>query len=729
MKSKDIEELRKNNSLIDKYVNIANGYSERGKVTFGDDENSDEKRLLDEMFQEKLKNNLKVCATLDKSYSSSSKESSIEDSLKKTLQAYSGFTIEEEGLESTKIYYQDDLKDKININLQTKIVKPTLKPELHDDHTNNRKFEGPDFPDTRQKVPPQPKIITRPINQRDHDINQKLEGNSYPKVSVVTQPQPMRISKPINQEDRIRTQKLEGSSYPKVSVETQSQPQPTRISKPIIQEISKPKPKPVVKDPPFSDVSDVIHPRPKPIKKPNIQEESKFKPKFEKSPFSDLRDVIPPKAPQKVKEKVHVQKREEIKKGHKGSTSTFFSEDIMQKIRFLYHKTNAFEKTMEKRDADYTMDDLQLLHEYANFLNVNYKTQSQIKIIKELEINPTFHDPIEKREIPIWDLMLECGRIYCILAKAYSQLSKRFENLNDYTNAVNCMVNSSKAYKTAAYFSAANTRQDDFGQYLSPNNLELKSEEARIIAQNLALKKNSEDLFLSSKMYSGLAALLSRLNYLQNYQADKEDQMRALINYYKGKSCHLKAKAMICSSNNNEIYDSDDVTNLQKKANYYFLICEAIWENSLKSHTNLTEKRISELKRYLATVNEEIMENDVEVINSNQAEKIQDPEPFIAIPENMSYCVPKFTKFLTNYPTTIIEKQSMDYVDSEQSNKKSEIRNLRDNKAGMGRTLKQIKELYENGDIDIHQFSELYEKYSTKISSIETKIRQLKSIK
>ena len=677
MKSKDIEELRKNNSLIDKYVNIANGIPGKTRITFGDDENSDEKRLLDEMFQEKLKNNLKVCATLDKSYSSSSKESSIEDSLKKTLQAYSGFTIEEKGQDSTKIYYQEDLKDKLNINLKTKVSKPTLKPEPYGDRTNDRKFEGPDLPDGRQKSPPQPKIITRPIIPGDHDVNEKLEGNSYPKESVNTQPQP------------------------------------TRISKPIIQEISKPKPK--VKDPPFSDVSEVIHPRPKPTKKPNIQEESKIKPKIQKSPFSDLREVIPPKPPQKTKEKVNVIKKEEVKKSQKGSTSSFFSEDIMQKIRFLYHKTNAFEKTLVKKDTDYNMDDLQLLHEYANFLNVNYKTQSQIKVIKELEINPTFHDPIEKREIPIWDLMLECGRIYCILAKAYSQLSKRYENLKDYTNAVNCMVNSSKAYKTAAYFSAANTRQDDIGQYLSPDNLELKSEEARIIAQNLALKKNSEDLFLSSKMYSGLAALLSRLNYLQNYQADKEDQMRALINYYKGKSCHLKAKAMICSSKNSEIYDSDDVTNLQKKANYYFLICEEIWENTLKNHKNLGEKRILELKRYLATVNEEIMENDVEVINSNQAEKIQDPEPFIAIPENMSYCIPKFTKFLTNYPTTIIEKQSIDYVDSEQSNKTNEIRTLKDKKAGMGRTLKQIKELYE--------------KYSTKISSIETKIKHLKSIK
>ncbi len=697
MKSKDIEELGKNNSVIDKYVNIADGIPEKNRTNFGDDENNEEKKLLDEMFQEKLKNNLKVCVTLDKNYSNFSKDSSIEDSLKKTLQAYSGFTIDEEGPDSTKVYYQEDLKDKVNVNLKTRGIKPTLKPITNGDQNNNHLHKEPAFPDVRQKTPTQPKIVTRPINKGDRNINRKFESKSFSNGNVKTQPKPMRISKP------------------------------------VIQEISKPKPK--VKEPPFSDVSEVIHPRPKPIKKPEVQEapkfkeESKFKPKLEKSPFSNLREVIPPKPPLKIKEKFQEKKKDEIKKSHKGSTKTFFSEDIVQKIRFLYHKTNSFEKILEKRDTEYNMDDLQLLHEYANFLNVNYKSQSQIKIIKELDISPTFYDPIEKREIPIWDLMLECGRIYCILAKAYSQLSKRCENLNDFNNAVNRMVNSSKAYKTAAYFSAANTRQEDIGQFLSPDNLELKSEEARIIAQNLAIKKSSDDLFLSSKMYAGLAALLNRLNYLQNYQADKEDQMKALVNYYKAKSCHLKAKAMICSSNNNEIYDSDDVINLQKKANYYFLICEEIWENILKNHEGLSKKRVLELKRYLATVNEEIMENDVEIINSNQAEKIQDPEPFIAIPENMSYCIPKFTRFLTNYPTTIIEKKSIDYVDSEQSNKKNEIRALRDQKAGMGRTLKQIKQLYESGDIDIHQFSELYEKYSTRISSIETKITELKNIR
>ena len=52
---------------------------------------------------------------------------------------------------------------------------------------------------------------------------------------------------------------------------------------------------------------------------------------------------------------------------------------------------------------------------------------------------------------------------------------KRYENKNDLTNAVTCMVECSKSFKTAAYFSAAHTRQEDIGTFLSADNLELKS--------------------------------------------------------------------------------------------------------------------------------------------------------------------------------------------------------------------------------------------------------------
>ena len=401
----------------------------------------------------------------------------------------------------------------------------------------------------------------------------------------------------------------------------------------------------------------------------------------------------------------------------------------MQKIRFLHYKVKAIEELLHKRDSEIDVSNLQLLHEYVNFINVNYKTQSQIKVLRELDISPSFHDPIEKREIQIWDLMLECARVFFILGKVYSLISNFYETKNDFNSAISCMINCSKAFKTAAYFSAAQTRQEDIGTVLSAENLEIKSEETRIIAQNLAIKKDSDDLFLTSKMYSGLAALLNRLHFLKNYKSIEEIQIRALISYYKGKACHLKAKGMFNSSNNIEIYDDIDVINLQKKANYYFIYCEEIWEKLLKNRREVPEDEIEQIKNYLATVNEEIMENDVELIDSTMAEKIQDPEPFIAIPENLSFCMPKSTKFLTNYPNTVMEKKSMDFVNSEQAFKPNDPNTLKNQKAGIGRTIKQIRILYENGDIDVNKFTELFEKYSTRIIEIEERLSQLNDLK
>ncbi|MHA1456054.1 MAG: hypothetical protein ACTSR5_08745 [Promethearchaeota archaeon] len=91
--------------------------------------------------------------------------------------------------------------------------------------------------------------------------------------------------------------------------------------------------------------------------------------------------------------------------------------------------------------------------------------------------------------------------------------------------------------------------------------------------------------------------------------------------------------------------------------------------------------------------------------------------------------MPKSTKFLTNYPNTVMEKKSMDFVNSEQASKPNDPNTLKNQKAGIGRTIKQIRILYENGDIDVNKFTELFEKYSTRIIEIEEKISQLKSLK
>jgi len=57
----------------------------------------------------------------------------------------------------------------------------------------------------------------------------------------------------------------------------------------------------------------------------------------------------------------------------------------------------------------------------------------------------------------------------------------------------------------------------------------------------------------------------------------------------------------------------------------------------------------------------------------------------------------------------------------------NKIDELKNNKAGIGRTIKQLKILYENNDIDINSFTELFEKYSIKLETIESAIRNIKT--
>ena len=69
----------------------------------------------------------------------------------------------------------------------------------------------------------------------------------------------------------------------------------------------------------------------------------------------------------------------------------------------------------------------------------------------------------------------------------------------------------------------------------------------------------------------------------------------------------------------------------------------------------------------------------------------------------------------------------MDFVNSEQASKHNDPITLKNQKAGIGRTIKQIRILYENGDIDVNKFTELFEKYSTRIIEIEERISHLKN--
>ncbi|MHA2009080.1 MAG: helix-hairpin-helix domain-containing protein [Promethearchaeota archaeon] len=410
---------------------------------------------------------------------------------------------------------------------------------------------------------------------------------------------------------------------------------------------------------------------------------------------------------------------------------TFFPEATLQKIRFLHFSIKKLEESL-RRNEKFSFSELNNVLDYVKILNVNYKTQSQIKIFKELDITPKFYDPIAKKEIRIWDLIFECSRVLWIAGQAYSYLSTNFEAENLFENAIVAMVECSKMYKTAAYFSAACTRQEDKGTVLSVESLEMNSEESRILAQNLATlsEEKKENFAMASNLSAGLSALTKRLAFLRRYNKKKENQYKAQYNFDIGRACHLKAKSLLKLALDGE--NEENIESLRKKANYYYLKAEEIWESMVnKSFTEvLTDLEKENLRSNLSIVNDTIIENDVERIDDEEALEIQDPEPLIIIPENLAPFIPRTTNFLTKY------RQSDLNFDAYLRYKKlmsdvlinfDKIDELQNNKAGIGRTLKQLKILYDNNDIDINSFTELFEKYSIKLESIEYAIRNLKN--
>jgi len=416
-----------------------------------------------------------------------------------------------------------------------------------------------------------------------------------------------------------------------------------------------------------------------------------------------------------------------IEKKKQSGLRTFFPPATLQKIRFLHYKIKKLEQTLG-RNENFSFSELNNVIDYIKILNVNYKTQSQIKIFKELDITPLYYDPIERKEIKIWDLIFECSRVLWIAAQAYSYLSTKFEAENLTENAIVAMVECSKMYKTAAYFSAACTRQEEKGIALSVENLEMNSEESRIFAQNLATvsEEKKENFAMASNLSAGLSALTKRLAFLRRYDNKKENQFKAQYNYDIGRACNLKAKSLLKGSPENE----DKIENLQKKANYYFIKAEKVWETMLNKSEKLTDPEKESLRTNLSIVNDNIIENDVEIIYDTDALDIQDPEPLIIIPENLAPFIPRTTNFLTKYKQADLNFDAYLRYKNLMSDvliNFDKIDELQNNKAGIGRTLKQLKILYDNNDIDINSFTELFEKYSIKLEAIEFAIQNLKN--
>ncbi|MFX1420015.1 MAG: hypothetical protein ACFE9N_13940 [Promethearchaeota archaeon] len=406
---------------------------------------------------------------------------------------------------------------------------------------------------------------------------------------------------------------------------------------------------------------------------------------------------------------------------------TFFPEEVMQRIRYLHFSIKKIEDALAKEDEHFTLDDLNLILEYTKILNVNYKNENHREILEDLDITATFYDPQANREIEIQDIMFECSRALWVMGKTYSQLSEKYEEEGEWENAIVAMTECSKIYKTAAYFSAAEVYQKDIGQSLTSENLELNSEESRIIAQSIAAlrEENNNNIYFSSKLYAGLSLLSKRLFYLKKHEEKKKQQIRAQFHYDMGKACYLKAEASLESSIT--LINKEKVTKLQQKALWYYIKARDIWEDMLEN-LSLSSEEKENISLNLSIVKDNLKENDVEQLNYDDIKKIQDPEPIIIIPENLAPFVPKNIIYLTKFvPKDLNIKRFKSYQKKKLEDKipYSKKEKLIDKKAGVVRTINELKLLKENKEIDVDKFAELMEKYSTKLKMIDSAIEKL----
>ncbi|MFX0038708.1 MAG: hypothetical protein ACFFB9_13215, partial [Promethearchaeota archaeon] len=404
-----------------------------------------------------------------------------------------------------------------------------------------------------------------------------------------------------------------------------------------------------------------------------------------------------------------------------------FDEETMRRIRYLHFKIKHLEDALEKEDEHFGLDDLNLIMEYTKILNINYQNDNQKKILRELDITQNFHDPGVNKEIEIEDIMFECSRALWVMSKAYSQLSEKYEEEEEWENAIIAMTECSKTYKTAAYFSAAAVYQKETGDILSSENLELNSEEARILAQSIAAlrEETNNNIYFSSKLYAGLSMLSKRLFYLKKHEEKKKQQIRAQFHYDMGKACYLKARASLESSIT--LINKEKVNKLQQKALWYFIKARDIWDDMLEN-LSLSGKEKENIELNLSIVKANLKENDVEQLDYDEIKKIQDPEPIIIIPENLAPFVPKSIIYLTKFvPKDLNIKRFKSYQKKKLEEKipYSKKEKLIDQKAGIVRTINELKILKENNEINIDKFVELMEKYSTKLKMIDSAIEKL----
>ena len=404
-----------------------------------------------------------------------------------------------------------------------------------------------------------------------------------------------------------------------------------------------------------------------------------------------------------------------------------FDEETMRRIRYLHFSIKKIENALEREDENFNLDDLNLILEYTKILNINYGNENHKEILKNLDITPIFNDAIAKKEIEIQDVMFECARALWVMGKAYSQLADRYEEEEEWENAVIAMTECSKIYKTAAYFSAAVVHQNEKGAIITSENLELNSEESRILAQSIAAlrEENNNNIYFASKLYAGLSLLSKRLFYLKKHEEKKKQQIRAQFHYDMGKACFLKARASLESSITT--INQEKVVKLKQKARWYYLKAKDIWEEML-NNLSLSSEEKENVELNLSIVEDNLKEIEVEKLDYEEIKKIQDPEPIIIIPENLAPFVPKSVIYLTKFvPKDLNVKRFKSYQRKKLEDKipYSKKEKLIDKKAGVVRTLNELKLLQENNEIEIEKYAELMEKYSTKLKMIDSALEKL----
>ena len=143
---------------------------------------------------------------------------------------------------------------------------------------------------------------------------------------------------------------------------------------------------------------------------------------------------------------------------------------------------------------------------------------------------------------------------------------------------------------------------------------------------------------------------------------------------------------------------------------------------------NLKTNQTKDRKARYSINGKKLNQSSLKNINNKKALNIQEPEPLIIIPENLAPFIPRTTDFLTKYKQSDLNFNAyLRYRNlmSEVLLNVDKVEELRNSKAGVGRTLKQLQILYDNNDIDINSFTELYEKYSIKLETIESAIQNL----